>query len=303
MRNKKFPGKLAHTLATLLTLLLTVMLTLGCLIWQADRVLTDAKLHSTVAMDNRVITAQTERIRSDVEEIAQAHPFQVETVMDLVSADAIKAYNSEVIAWWMGLFQADPETEAPAFDTADIEKAVREDPVFQENTPSTHRRTVARDDIAYEVGRSVTRAVMPVRADILSILLPKVLEKVDVPTYIHYLSLLPMLCGIAAGVLALLVVLTMLKRVSKAALYVGAGMAASGLCVVGIGVMVYLIGLPGMIAEISPLLAMQVSLLTKQIALQAALYAAIALVVGLALIALHQAAMKRVGQSWRSMNA
>lgn len=302
MRKKQFPGKAAHALSFLLTLLLTVVLAVGCFTWLVHGVLTDEGLHTSIALDSRVIDAQMARIQARVEELAQEHPFQVETVTNIVTRESVEQYNRDVIAWWMGLMQADPAIDAPEYDTGDVEQAVREDAVFQENTPSTRRRTVARDDIAYEVGRAVTKAVLPVRADILSILLPKVLEKIDLPTCMNYLALAPKLCGIAAAVLALLVVLMMLKRLSKAALYVGAGLAASALGVAGVGLAAYLIGVPGMIAEISGLLAMQVSLLTKQVALQAGLYAAGALVLGLALIGLHQADMKRMGRSWRSMN-
>lgn len=303
MKKIRLPGKLAHLLALILTFALTLTLTAGCLTGLVHHVLTDSSLHEAVALDDRVTDAQMARIQSRVEEIAQAHPFQVETVMNIVTREAVEQFNREAIAWWMGLLQADPVMEAPAFDAGDVEAAVREDEVFLENTPSTHYRTVARDDIAYEVGVAVNKAVLPVRADVLSILMPKALEKIDLPTYMGYLGMAPWACLLASAVLALLLALVMIKRVSKAGLYIGAGLMASVLCVVGLGLMTYLIGVPGMIAEISMLLAMQVSLLTKQIALQAGLYAVAALILGGGLIALHQADMNRLSKAQRSINA
>ena len=303
MKKIRMPGKLAHVLAFVLALLLTLTLTMTCLTWQVNRVLTDADMHRAVYLDSRVTDAQMARIQARVEEIAREHPFQVETVMDIVNEDAVKTFNSEANAWWMGLMQPDPVLEAPAFDASDVEAAVREDAVFLENTPSTHYRTVARDDIAYEVGVAVNKAVLPVRADVLSIVMPKVLEKIDLPVYMGYLAMTPWACLGVSAVLALLLVLVMIRRLSKAGLYIGAAMMASALCVAGLGVMLYLIGVTGMISELSMLLALQVSLLTKQIALQAGGYVAAALILGGGLIALHQADMNRLGKARRSIDA
>lgn len=303
MRSIRLPGKLAHTLSAILTLLLTLTLTLTCLTWQVNRVATDKALHEGIALDSRVADAQLARVEVRVNELAQAHAFQPETVMQFITRESLAQYSQEAIGWWMGLLQADPTMEAPEWDTYEIEQAVREDALFQENTPANMRRSTARDLVAYEVGVAVRKAVLPVRADILSIIMPKVLETVNVPSYMNYLALAPGLCAGASAVLALLILLVMLKRVSKAGLYVGAGLAASALCVAGVGVAVYLLDITGMIAQSSQLLAMQVSLLTKQIALQAGLYAGAALMAGLLLIGLHQADMRRLCRRRRSAQA
>lgn len=300
MRSIRLPGKLAHTLAVVLTLLLTLMLTLTCLTWQINRSLTDKAMHEGIATDSRVIAMQLERVESRVHQLAEQHFFQPETAMQFITTDTLKAYNQEVVGWWMGLMQAEPVLEAPEWDVSEVEQAVREDALFQENTPANMRRSTARDLVAYEIGVAVKKAVLPVRADLLTMVMPKVLEKIDVPVYMNYLAMAPKLCASAAAVLALLVLLIMLKRVSKGMLYVGAGLAASALCVVGMGLVAYLLNMTGMIAEISTLLATQVSLLTKQIALQSGVYATAALVVGLALIALHQADMRRLSRRRRS---
>lgn len=302
MRTKKMPGKLAHAAAILVTFVLMLVMTLGCLCWLAEDVLTNAEMHASIALDQRVTDAQMQAIDRQVTELAQAQPFQKETVMNIVTRESVEQYNREVIAWWLGLMQADPTVEAPTFDTGDVQAAVREDPVFLENVPSSRRRAVARDDIAYEVGRAVEKAVLPVRTDVLAILLPPVLQRVDVPSLMNYFALLPMLCGIAAGALALLVLLVMLRRPSKALMYMGAGLGASALCMAGVGAAAYLLGITAYVAELSPVLAMQVSLLTKQIALRAGVYAACTLVLGWVLIGIHQHDMKRIGKSWRVMN-
>ena len=289
MRSIRMPGKAAHILAWVLTILLMLTLTALCLTWQVNRVLTSTDLHESVALDSRVQQAQMERIETSVQELAQRYSFNPETVMNLVTEESIAQYNREVIAWWMGLLGEEPTIDAPTWSTREVEQAVREDELFLENTPSDMRRTTARDKVAYQVGQTVKKTVLPVRADILSILMPKVLEKLDLPVYVHYASLLPLLCGVAAALLALVILLLMLKRVSKAALYIGTALGASGLCALALCGAVALLGVSGMVGEISTLLAMQMNLLGAKVFLQVGIYAAAALGLGLALIGLHQA--------------
>ena len=297
------PGKAAHILAWVLTLLLTLALTAGCLTWQANRVLTEASVHESVALDGRVQQAQRNRIEARVQELAQTYSFQAEPVMALVSTDSIARYNRDVIAWWMGLLGKAPVFDVPAWPTREVESTVREDELFKANTPSEMRRTTARDKVAYQVGQAVQKAVLPVRADILSLLMPKVMEKVNVPTYMHYLSLLPLVCVIAAGILALVLLLLMIRRMSKAALYIGAALGASGLCALGMCGVFSLLGISGMVGEISALLALQLDILAEKVYLQVGIYAVIALALGMGLIALHQADIRRLAKSRRHSSA
>lgn len=293
------PGKAAHFLAWILTLMLMLLLTGMCLTWQVNRVLTDAPAHESVAADPRVRKAQMERIEAQVQELAQQYAFQPETVMALVTEESIARYNRDVIAWWTGLLGSEPVMNAPAWPTREVEQAVREDEAFKAATPAETRRTVARDKVAYQVGQIVKKTVLPVRADILSALLPQVLRRIDVPTYMHYLSLTPLLCGVAAAICALLLLLVMIRRLSKGALYIGAALGASGLCVLGILTAFSLLGISGMTAELSGLLALQMDILMEKVFHQAGMYAAAALAAGVGLIALHQADIRRLAGSRR----
>lgn len=288
MRSIRLPGRFAHGLAWIFTLLLTLLLTLTCLTWQAHRVLTDTTLHESVALNQQVTQEQLTRIEKKVNELAQTYSFQPETVMALVDSEALAQYSRQVIAWWMGLVQENPSLEVPSFDTSSMEAAVREDALFQENTAANMRRTIARDKVAYQVGLAIKRAVMPVRADILSAVMPKLMEKVNLPGLTRLVALAPVLCGVAAGMVALVLVLLMRKRLSKAGLYIGAGLAAAGLCSVGMLCLAGLLNIGGMIAEINSLLALQFNLLMGRIMLRVGLCAAVALAVGVGLIANHQ---------------
>lgn len=288
MRSIRLPGRLAHALAWAFTFVLTLCLTLSCLTWQFHRVLTDTELHESVALNEQVTQEQMARIESKVSELAQTYSFQSETVMDLVDSEALAQYNREVIGWWMGLVKENPTLAAPGFATGDIETAVRGDPLFQENTAANMRRTIARDKVAYQVGVAIKRAVLPVRVDFLSAVLPKVMERVNLPALACMVALAPLMCGVAAGVAALVLLLLMRKRLSKAGLYIGAGLAAAGLCSVSVLCLAGLLNIGGMVAEINHLLALQLDLLTGKMMQQVGLCAAVALVVGLGLIGLHQ---------------
>lgn len=293
------PGKAAHILAWVLTLLLTLVLTAGCLVWQVNRVLTDGELHQSVALDSRVQQAQMTRIETRVQELAESYFFQPETVMNLVTPESVAQYNRDVITWWMGLLGEEPVMTAPVWATRAVENAVREDELFKANTPTEVRRTTARDKVAYQVGQVVKKAVMPVRAELLSIFMPKLLEKVDLPVYVHYVSLLPVVCGCAALILALMLVLLMRRRISKAGLYMGAALGASGLCVLGLCGFCALLDIGGMVAEISSLLALQLDILAGKVYTQAGIYAAISLIAGMVLIAWHQADIRRLANRRR----
>ncbi len=303
MSKIRLPGRLARFVSGILAFLLMLALALTCLSWQVNRVVTDSGMHERIATDSRIIAMQLEAVRQRVDALAEEYHFQPETAMQFITAETLADHSRQAVAWWMGLLGEEPETEYPQWDTGDVEQAIREDALFQEHTPANMRRITARDLIAYEIGVAVDRAVLPVRADVLALVMPTVLEKVNIPMYMSYLAMAPMVCAALSAVLALMILLITLRRASKAARYIGMGLVAAAVCIVYIGVAAYLIGVPGMIAEISALLAAQVSLLTKQVALQAGLFVAGCLVLGWLLIALHQRDMRRLHRIRRSVQA
>lgn len=303
MTNKALPGGLAHGLAILMTLLLTIVLAAGCLLWQFAGLISDRSLHESIALTPSVVDAQMERIQSIVEDLAERYSFQPETVMDIVTRESVEDYAREVIAWWMGLTGDEPSIVAPAYDASAVEAAVREDELFLESTPSAQRRTIARDCVAYTVSQEITKAVLPIRTVLLTLALPSVLEKIDIPHYVQLAALAPKVCAIAAAVLLVLIALTMIRRISKAAMYIGAALAASTLVMLGVGAMVWSMGIGPMIKEVSSLLAMQLDLLGGHLVLQTGVSAIVFLGVGVALMALHQHDMHRLMQSKRGVEA
>ena len=63
---KLLPGRLAHTLAILLTFLMTLTVFCTPLLWQSVRLLTDEGLHESVALDSAVTDVQMVHITNMV---------------------------------------------------------------------------------------------------------------------------------------------------------------------------------------------------------------------------------------------
>lgn len=303
MKKRMMPGTFAHVLAVICTFVLVVTLVGGGMLLGVNELLTNEKLHIGTATNPQVLEAQRAYVLKKAEALAQVHPFSTDAVMSQLTDDALKEHNIAAVRWWMGLMQEKPDVEAPAWDARGMEQAVRDDALFQESTPSAHRRTVARDDIAYEMGKAVDKAVMPVRTELISLFMPKVLEKIDVPHYMGYLPKGALLCLAAAACMGLLLLLVMHRHPAKALLYLGAGLAAGALVLAMLGGCAVLLDLPGMIGEISLVLSMQAALTMQGAAIWAGVVLGAMFLLGLALMALHQRDMKRFYQKQRGAQA
>lgn len=290
--NKRMPGKLAHGLSILLTLLMTLTLLLCMFSWQGVRLLTDSDLHHSIASATSVTDAQMERIQAAIDEIAAEQPIQPETLTELITPDAIRTYSIACSDWWMGLVQAEPTLAAPEWDAQAIEDAVREDELFQENVRSTLRRATARDQIAYPLAQTIQETVMPLRTQLISFVLPEVLERVDVPALLTLAAKVPMLCLAASGVLALLILLLMYRCPCKGGLYIGSALAAAALLVLLMMLGIAVLNPASLVAQANSLLALQLSLLLKQLAVKPLCICISMLVIGFCLIALHQSRMR-----------
>lgn len=290
---KRMPGKFAHLCAILLTFCLVLTLLASLWSWQAVRLLTDSNMHHTVAGDDAVIDAQMERINAVIESTAEAQHFDPATIQALVTREDVRAFSLQCADWWLGLLQQEPVLTAPEWDTQAMEDAVREDELFRENVRATLRRSVARDDVAYPIAQTIQETVLPLRTQLISFVLPEVLERVDVPMLVTFLQKAPLICLGASAVLALLILLCMCRMPSKGGLYIGAAMGACALITLLLMLGILLLDPAAMIAQANTLLSLQLTLLLKQMALKPLIVSIAMLVISAALTALHQ---KRVRQ-------
>ena len=291
--NNHMPGKTARTLAFILSLLLTLTLFLTALSTQAVRLLTDDQLHRQIATADAVTDAQMERINSAIDTLAAQQSFAPETLKTLITREAVEDYAIQCVSWWMGLMQPDPVMTAPFWDDQALQNAVRKDELFQQSVKSALRRTVARDDVAYPVAKTIQETVLPIRAQLISFVLPTVLEKVNVPALMQYVSIAPQALGCTALVLALLVLLTLRRSMSMGSMYIGSSAAAAALLTLGMLATVCLLNPAALAAQANALLAMQLSLLLNALALPLLIAGVIALLLGLMLIAVHQRCVRR----------
>ena len=300
MSRKKLPGAFAHVVAFVLALLLTLIITVTVFAWQGLALLQDEGLHEKVALNDRILDMQLERIELYVEELAETWSFQPETVMQFVTRETLSDYGREVIAWWTGLTGEDAEIAAPVWNDGEIAQAVREDELFMSVYPAERRRAIARDDIAYEIGQEIRKTVLPLRTDLVEAVLPGVLAQMDMSLVMDYVSQGSRLIGVVAAGLVLLIVLVMIRWVFKALLYIGSSLIASGLGVAAINGTALLLNIPGMVGEISPILAGQMELLMGQMLLRVGIVVLIALVMGGALLWMHRAALRRLCRGKRA---
>ena len=279
-------------ISALLALLAALALVVCCAAMLANSLLASTSLYESVALDARVTDAQMARITARAEELAAKYGFAPQSVLSVVTQDSVTAYSREVIAWWMGLLGDEPVLEAPAYPTADIEAAVRADELFQASIPAVQQRTVARDSVAYEMGRAVSRAVLPLRTELIALVMPRLQERISLPVWMNRLAKLPLVSAGTALGLMLMIWLFLRTRPDKAALYAGTALAGAALTVLGLTALLPLLNLGGMAAELSDMLALQCGVLYKGLALRALLAALPLLVCGYALIFLHQRSRK-----------
>ncbi len=291
---KRMPGKFAHILTVLLTLLMTLTLFLSALSWQGIRLLTNEKLHHSIAGDPAVTAAQMERITATVNEVAAAQSFDPATVMALVTEDAVRDFSLQSASWWLGFLQDDPVIAAPVWDTQAMEDAVREDELFRESVKSTLRRSVARDSVAYPIAQTIQEAVLPIRTQLISFAMPEVLSRIDMPAIMNMAVNIPLLLAAVSLAMAMLILIVMHRCVCKGGMYIGSGLAASALLTLMLLLGVLLLDPAAFIAQANALLALQVSMLLSQLALPLLIASMSALVIGFMLIALHQKRMRQL---------
>ncbi len=289
------PGFFAHALSALLALLLTVSLLLSALTLTMTRLLTDQGLHEGIATDALVTQAQMDAIKARVEALAEAQSFQPETVTALILPEELRAYNRAVVSWWMDLLLfSEADITAPVWDTQTIQAAVLEDLLFQEaHTPAT-RRTIARDQVAFPVGKEIQRSVLPLRTQLIELATKTVRDRTDASTYLELFIRLPLWLGGVSVLLALMILVLMHRRLCKGGLYIGSALAAAGLILLLALLLTALADVPGMVRELSSLLALQVNLLLQALAIPTAGMAAAGMLLGFGLIGQHQRRMGRL---------
>ena len=270
-------------LSYVLALMLTVSLTGACVLTLVNRLLTDQSLYARVATDERVTSAQMVRVETTVRRLAETYCFDPEAVMDLLSGEQLAAYGQDMAAWWTHLLSGAVMLEAPFPNTNAIAEAVLSDERFVAATDAFMLRTVARDDVAYPIGKAMQEAVIPLRLSLLMLAMPRVAERVDIPARLAQLSALRTILWAATVVLLAVLLLTQGKhRLST----VSASLLATFVLLAVLTMVVLIADLPGAVTELSPILSIQLSVLLRTLMPAALVVEAALLVVGAGLLVL-----------------
>lgn len=270
-------------LGYLLALMLTVFLTGACVLTVANRLLTDQALYARVAVDERVTSAQLARVEATVLRLSETHHFAPETVMGLLSRERMASYGQDMAAWWTTLLSGAVMLEAPFPNTNDIIEAALADGQFVAATDAFMLRTVARDDVAYPIGKSMQEAAMPLRLSLLMLAIPRLSERLDLPARLSQLGALRTILWAASAVLLAILLLTQGKYRLPT---VSAALLASFVLLAGLTAAVLIADLPGTVTELSTILSLQVSVLQRLLLPSALVVEAALLVSGVALLVL-----------------
>ncbi len=196
--------------------------------------------------NDALLSRQQIQIDAQVEELAETWHFSPDTVLPWVSG-AARTYREALVAWWSDLWQ-DPDADPalPLFLSGGAERdmvaALLSDGTFSAATPGDMQRTVARDSVAYAVDEAVCGSVLPLRRSVIDFGLSAASSAVD-------LSMLARLTGIVAVILAVLALLLLLLA-RKAA---GSALTAAGGLMLLASVPVWLLNIPGMLDQLSPI--------------------------------------------------
>lgn len=167
------------------------------------------------------------------------------------TAGAAEKQAAAMAAWWQKLWHSpDADGYMPAFLDAAAEReliaAIMQDVGFRALTAESQRRAIARDEIAYALDEAVCEAVTPLRRSIVDAAVLVAAERLDLP-------LIRRMVLLGAAVLAVLglALLVPARRLAGSTLLTAGSLMA--LCAVP----VWLLDIPGMLAQLSTIGAMQ----------------------------------------------
>ncbi len=284
-KEKRMPGPAAHAVLAVLALLLTACAAAGITVGQGVRMVkSESLLRSAARMS---LSTQMKQIETRIDEAARAWSFDASPVKATVTRQRVEAHQDAMIAWFLGLLQGRRE-EIPQWDTDDMVDIIRNDPAFADRVPEVERRTVARDQVAVQIARTIERTVFPLRSGLLALGARLAEERVNIPWLMHLASLAPLLLLMAALALCGVMALVSLRFVPRALAFIGSSLIAASMVVLLAMGLVCLLGAPSIFGMLSPALEAQARALGLIAGGELVLVCAALIAVGALLIRSHQ---------------
>lgn len=230
---------------------------------------------------------QLGRMNELVGALSNQYGFDPAALSSEINSETFNRYGDEVVGFLGSLLKEQQDEEAelifPYFMTTNLIDTVRDDAGFQARVEKGLQRTVSQNEIVTPVEQMAQKLIFPVRPQLIIAGYNTASEKVNIPDMIRLLDkwwLIPV-----AGVVLILLILLCDHR--NFAAWTGSGLAGGGLMVVSALIMGKAIGFSSFVAQINPLFARYLNLIWKNMWMTAAVYAAVVLLAGLALIWFH----------------
>ena len=230
---------------------------------------------------------QLQKMNEFVGKLSDEYGFDPSSISGEISADAFERYGNEVVSFLGTLLKEQQEEDAelifPYFMTTNMLDTVRDDPGFQAKMEKGLQRTVSQNDIVTPVEQMAQRLIFPIRPQLIIAGYNTVSETVNIPDALPILDkwwVIP-----AAGVLLILLILLCDHRYFAA--WTGSGLAGGALMVAAVLAFGRAIGFSSYVGQINPLFARYLMFVWKNMWMTGAVYAAVMLLVGVALLIVH----------------
>lgn len=245
------------------TLVLAVTLFAACAASLASLLLTNGTFHGWVAADSGLVDQQMARIQGKIRQLGEKTPFDADAVMAAITREEVAAYGRQARDWWMQLYLPNPKMLAPVLELPSVEEALANDPVFRATQTDTTYKGAIRDDVMPGIVGAVREAVLPLRVELISFGLSKMLERFNVVQYISLLEWVPLLLWVLAFLAADLLLILCYRRGREGWMYVGWGISAAGLGLLTLVAALASWQLPALLREGNALLGLQGDLLVR----------------------------------------
>ena len=243
-------------IAFLLAFLLTGTLALFGACFTASLTAAPAMREGGAPVSSQVLAQEQELIKKRITDLAGLYGFSPEPVIAFVDGNTMAAMNQESALWWNSVLTAGNLGKAPSLDKRALVQILRADTGMMEGKDETDQEILA-DEAAEAVSRSVTRVVLPLRQEVVSIGLEEAAKRVDVPNVIAFLMDLHWILLALAALLAGLIALLESRRLRSALPYIGSAMGAAVLVMLAGVLLIPGSGIGARIREASESLSIQ----------------------------------------------
>lgn len=279
------PARWLRVPVILCAMALTACLFLGLASLLTAQVMTSPALHERAATAQDVMDLQMDGIQQGLTELAEEYGFDPTDLTTLVSRDTVKELNLQIVRWWTGSLSEGELLESPSFTLEGVEEALSQDEAFMSQVDELVRH-LTLEGIRNKASDIVRSSAIQFRELIVNLGGRMAGERADLPEIMGLLKQAAPLLLLTALLLSGLIALLLSRDIRMSFLYIGGAFSGSGLLMILSWALLKLADLPGMVAEASAALEMQVAHLGTMITLEMLGMAAVMLILGGLLMAL-----------------